>query len=250
MSIVRLGISIPTYNEAVNIKTLLRKIKEETSDIRGLDVRIVVVDDMSPDGTADIVRRSIETLDTNSFHIELLSRAEKNGFGKACIAGFKQLIKQNVDFILQMDADMSHDPIYIPTFINKASAGHDFVIGTRYIAGGGTPDWPWHRRALSRYGNIYTKTILSRSITDYTGGYNLYSKELLEKINLDSLRAGGYGFLIELKYRALQDSKNFAEVPIIFRDRVHGKSKMPKSTILKNLVLVQKVKAQNFKGRK
>jgi dolichol-phosphate mannosyltransferase len=247
---VKLGVSLPTYNEAINITKLLFAINEAVSNLKNINVHIVVVDDSSLDGTGEIVKKVSAKLNSNSFHVELLTRSKKDGFGRACVAGFKQLLKNNVDYILQMDADLSHDPVYIAAFVKAAVGGYDFVVGSRYTSGGDTPDWPWHRRFLSKYGNWYTKSLLGKSITDYTGGFNLYSRKLLESIDINSLQASGYGFLIELKFRALKHSTKFCEIPIVFRDRVHGQSKIPKSTLIKNLLLVPKIKLQYTDSKK
>ena len=166
-----------------------------------------------------------------------MHRMGKDGLGKAYVAGFHQLLKKNYTHILQMDADLSHDPKYIPEFIQAAKTA-DFIVGARYIKGGATPDWAWHRKLLSRFGNLYTRLFLGSKIHDYTGGYNMYSADLLRAIDLATLQAGGYGFLIELKYRAVTHAKIIHEVPIVFMDRLHGTSKIPRSTIIKNLLLV------------
>lgn len=242
---MKIGISIPTYNEVTNIPKLLTKIKEELQIIPNLRTTVVVVDDSSPDGTAEAVIQASKNLDSKNFKIILLSRTKKDGFGRACVAGFKKLLGEQVEFVIQMDADMSHDPAYLPAFI-KASKAHDFIVASRYIKGGDTPDWTLTRRLLSKYGNLYTRIILSRSISDYTGGFNMYSATLLKNINLDSLRATGYGFLIELKFRAIQQSKSLYQIPIVFRDRQHGQSKIPKSTLVKNLILVPRVKVESI----
>ncbi len=239
---MRLGISIPTYNESKNIVKLLQAIKDIASTLSNVNVTVVIVDDSSPDNTGKIVADFAKTSNTNRFQVVLLNRHTKDGFGKACIAGFNKLIKLGVDSVLQMDADLSHNPKYIPKLLNKAKTGADFVVASRYITGGGTPDWPLHRKLLSKYGNYYARLILNNKITDYTGGYNLYSNQLLKKINLNRISSTGYGFLIELKYKALQNSLSMAEVPLVFHDRKHGKSKIPKSTLFKNLLLVPKLR--------
>lgn len=238
----KFGISIPTYNEATNINKLLVNIYGELSDIRDFTAVILVVDDNSPDGTADLVRTFIKHNKHKNIITKILVRSAKDGFGRACVAGFKKLIDENVEFIIQMDADMSHDPVYLPAFLRAQKDGHEFVVASRYIKGGQTPDWPWYRKLLSRYGNYYAKTILSNDISDYTGGFNMFSTKILKKIDLDTLQASGYGFLIELKYRAFLNAKSVSEIPIVFRDRRHGQSKIPKNTLLKNLVLVPRLK--------
>jgi dolichol-phosphate mannosyltransferase len=245
---MKLGISIPTYNEASNISTLIDRIKEEVKPLKDIDVVLLVVDDNSPDGTGNLVKATAERLNSRHFTIKLVTRAEKNGYGKACVAGFKDLLSENVDYILQMDADLSHNPVYIAKFINKAGAGYDFVIGSRYIPGGSTPDRPPRRRFLSKYGNIYARFFLSRDITDYTGGFNLYSAKVLKSVDLNTLQAGGYGFQIELKYLVTKQGSKVGEIPIVFHDRVHGQSKLPKSTLFKNLILVPKMRIKKLRG--
>ncbi|USN95905.1 MAG: polyprenol monophosphomannose synthase [Candidatus Nomurabacteria bacterium] len=239
---MKLGISIPTYNEAKNIDKLLSNIKSTLSNQKNTKTIIVVVDDSSPDNTGKVVEKFAKLHGTNNFRVLLLTRKVKDGFGKACIAGFNKLLDEKVDYILQMDADLSHNPKYIPKFIDSARSGHDFIVASRYISGGGTPDWPLHRRILSKYGNFYARFVLNNKISDYTGGYNLYSRDLLSKIDLNSINSTGYGFLIELKYKALQNCISAKQIPINFRDRQHGKSKIPKNTLIKNLILVPKLK--------
>ena len=239
---MKLGISIPTYNEAKNIDKLLSNIKSTLSNQKNTKTIIVVVDDSSPDNTGKVVEKFAKLHGTNNFRVLLLTRKVKDGFGKACIAGFNKLLDEKVDYILQMDADLSHNPKYIPKFIDSARSGHDFIVASRYISSGGTPDWPLHRRILSRYGNYYARLFLGNKISDYTGGYNMYTTDLLTKIDLNSIDSTGYGFLIELKYKALQNCKSAKQIPIIFRDRQHGKSKIPKNTLIKNLILVPKLK--------
>ncbi len=247
---MKLGISIPTYNEATNIAILLTQISEALADTSGLDTTVVVVDDNSPDGTADIVEKAAKKLNRKTFTVTVHRRAEKDGFGRACVAGFKNLLNAGVDYVLQMDADLSHNPAYLPAFVKAAKEKTDFVVASRYIKGGDTPDWPLHRRLLSRYGNFYARTFLSQKVTDYTGGFNMYSAKLLKAIELDKLRATGYGFLIELKFKALQNARTFSEIPIVFTDRQHGQSKIPKSTLIKNLVLVPQIRVQHLTKRK
>ena len=178
---------------------------------------------------------------SKNFQVVLFSRKVKNGLGRAYLEGFDKLIKMDVEYILQMDADLSHNPVYIPAFI-KVSKEHDFVVGSRYIPGGETPDWTISRRIMSKLGNIYASSLLGGQITDYTGGFNMYSVKLLHKIELNKIESTGYGFLIEIKYKALINAKSVYQVPIVFNDRQHGKSKIPKDTIVKNLVLVPRLK--------
>ncbi len=167
--------------------------------------------------------------------------------GRAYINAFKVLLKENFDYIIQIDADFSHDPKYIADLVKEAKAGRDFVTASRYMKGGGIADWGWHRRILSKGANLYTRTFLGSTITDYTNGLNLFSTKLLKDIDIDNLEAGGYGFFIELKYKALKHCKSFSQVPIMLHDREMGKSKIPKNTILINLLLVPRLRLKRDK---
>ena len=235
---MKLAIAVPTYNEATNIKKLVPALYKNLKDYPKLACTLFIVDDNSPDGTSKIATELAEKYTAKNFKLIVLNRKKKEGLGKAYIYAFKHILKQKkYDYILQMDADLSHDPKYIPAMLDL-SKDADFVVGSRYIPGGDTPDWTWDRKLLSNSGNIYTRIFLGNKIHDYTGGFNLYATSLLKTLNLDSLQAGGYGFLIELKYRALKHCHSVAEVPIVFMDRQHGNSKIPRNTIYKNLLLV------------
>jgi dolichol-phosphate mannosyltransferase len=238
---MKLAIAIPTYNEAANITKLLPAIINNLKRYAELQCTVFVIDDNSPDNTADIAEKLGTQLNSAKFRITVLRRKQKEGLGHAYVHGFHRILQQKFDYILQMDADLSHDPKYLPDFLDAADNA-DLVVGSRYMKGGATPDWTWDRKFLSRGGNLYTRFFLGSKITDYTGGYNLYSADLLRKLDLDTLQAGGYGFLIELKYKALEACHNIIQVPIVFMDRQHGNSKIPQGTILKNLLLVPKIK--------
>ena len=207
---------------------------------------VLIIDDNSPDGTGNLADDLKKAHRGKKFNVEVLHRNQKNGLGQAYIDGFMKLLGQNYSHIMQMDADLSHDPKYIKEFISAINIqGADFVVGSRYIKGGSTPDWSLNRKLLSRFGNLYARLVLGNKIHDYTGGYNLYSSNLLSKIDPKSLtESGGYGFLIELKSKAAKKANKVIEVPIVFMDRRHGKSKMPKNTMIKNLLLVIKIKFQ------
>jgi dolichol-phosphate mannosyltransferase len=238
---MKLAIAVPTYNEAANIKKIIPAISKSIKDYPKLTTTLFIVDDNSPDKTGDIAEKLGEQYKTTHFQIEVLHRAKKEGLGQAYIYAFKKILSKKFDYILQMDADLSHDPRYIPAMLD-ATKKADLIIGSRYIKGGATPDWSWNRKLQSQGGNWYSRLFLGSRITDYTGGYNMFSAQLLHDLNLDSLQANGYGFLIVLKYRALQLCENVQQIPIIFRDRQHGKSKIPRNTIFKNLMLVPKIK--------
>jgi dolichol-phosphate mannosyltransferase len=236
---VRLAIAVPTYNESKNITKLIKRIKDVTNKA-GVFCTVLIIDDNSPDGTGDIADKLAMHENKAAFKVQVLHRQSKQGFDKAYVAGFNKLLREDFTHIMQMDADLSHDPKYIPQFIQALPAA-DFVVGSRYIKSGGTPDWALYRRLLSRFGNIYARLFLGNSIHDYTGGFNLFSTRLIKSINPDSLKADGYGFLVELKYRAVKRCQHVKEVPIVFTERQHGVSKLPRNTILKNLLLVPKL---------
>ncbi len=238
---MKLAIAVPTYNELDNIKKLLPKLKKYLKDYPGLITTIYVIDDGSPDGTANAAETIGKRLSSKTFKVRVMRRRKKEGLGKAYVYAFKKLLKEGYDYILQMDADLSHDPKYIPQFLDSTK-DFNFVIGSRYVNGGATPDWQWHRKLLSRGGNLYTRTLLSSKISDYTGGFNLFSSDLLRQLDLNNLQAAGYGFLIELKYRALQQAGDVHQVPIVFMDRTHGESKLPKGIIFNNLALVARIR--------
>jgi dolichol-phosphate mannosyltransferase len=241
---MNVSVAIPTYNEAGNIANLIDQIYTNLSDLPSLKVTILVIDDNSPDGTGDIVKRlQKQYSNKKNFSVKLLARVEKDGLGRAYIAGFQQLLKSDADYIIQMDADLSHNPAYLPAFIKAAGKNKsDLVVGSRYIKGGDTPDWSLFRKLQSRGGNFYSRLILGGKISDYTGGFNMYSVVLMKSIKPSTISSTGYGFLIELKFRALKYAKNVHEVPIVFSDRQHGKSKLPRSTIIKNFILVPRIK--------
>jgi dolichol-phosphate mannosyltransferase len=241
---VKIGIVIPTYNEAANIGTLIDKIHGYLHNLKDLQAVLLVVDDSSPDGTSTVVSKYQKKYRTENFKVTLLSRKAKDGFGRAYIAGFNEILKTQPDYILQMDADLSHNPKYLPAFV-KAASKHDLVIGSRYVEGGGTPDWSLWRRLQSRGGNFYTRLVLGSKISDYTGGFNMFSKALLLRIDPKTIGNTGYGFLIDLKFRALKQADSVYQVPIVFHDRKHGKSKLPRSTIIKNLLLVPRLRMQS-----
>lgn len=239
-----LTIVIPTFNEAANVETLLRRISEAAAVNPDTDMTVAIIDDSSPDGTAAKASEFGPTVESENFHVRVLSRAQKEGLGAAYIWAFSKLLAEEnpPQYIVQMDADLSHDPRYLSDFLTAIRNGADFVVASRYIPGGGTPDWTLDRKILSRGGNLYTRFMLGSRLTDYTGGFNVFTAELLEKIRFRSIDASGYGFQIVLKYRALHAAKKFVEVPIIFLDRTEGTSKIPSNTLVKNLRLVAEIR--------
>lgn len=225
-------IIIPTYNELDNLRPLLSEIftYAPTSDI-------LIVDDNSPDGTG---ARADEIAEEDT-RVHVLHRAGKLGLGTAYIAGFKYAIANNYDAAFEMDADFSHDPRYLPDFL-KAIESADLVIGSRYIPGGDTPNWSFLRRFISGGGNIFARTVLGLPIHDCTAGYRCYRREVLERLDLDAIRAQGYAFQVELVYRVLQQGFNIVEIPIIFMDRRVGKSKMSRTIFVEGFLSVLRMR--------
>lgn len=223
---------IPTYNERENIQALLPRVLDYP------ELSVLVVDDGSPDGTGDLVAAEVE----HNPRVHLLRRAGKQGLGTAYVAGFRYALARGADFIFEMDADFSHDPRYLPDLLHAAESAYDLVIGSRYVAGGGTTDWGIGRQLISRGGNIYARLILGLSLSDMTGGYRCYRRAALEAINLDRIRSNGYSFQIEMAYRVRQAGLRVGEVPIIFPDRRVGASKMSKQIVFEALLNVVKLR--------
>jgi dolichol-phosphate mannosyltransferase len=226
---VRTLVVMPTYDEALNIVEALTRVRAAAPD-----VDILVVDDNSPDGTADLARAAGEELG----RVDVLVRPKKDGLGNAYRHGFRVGIDRGYDRLVQMDADLSHDPAALPSLLAKLDAGSAAVIGSRYVPGGSIPHWPWHRRALSKWGNRYACVVLGMSVHDATAGYRAYDAKTLEEIDVFSTRAKGYGFQIETAYRVSRAGRPLAEVPISFTDRVRGQSKMSLSVMVEELGLV------------
>lgn len=248
MNNIKIAVLIPTYNEVQNIPGLLHAMHTMSSKFNDIAFSIYIIDDSSPDGTAKAVETLNAQLENVNFKVNVIRRVQKEGLGKAYIDGFKKMLALTdaPDCVLQMDADLSHNPEYITEFVKGVRQGADFIVGTRYIQGGSCPDWSWYRKLLSRGGNTYARLILGRKITDYTGGFNMYGLEVLKKIDWDTLDSAGYGFLIDLKYQAQQVSKKIVEVPIQFLDRQYGQSKMPLNTIFQNFALVIRIKIKHM----
>jgi len=224
-------IIIPTYNEMGNIDRILEAVFREITD-----VHVLIVDDNSPDKTYDRV------IELEKMHYKgnlfLLHRSVKEGLGRAYIAGFKWALEKGYEYIFEMDADFSHNPIYLPRFIEALDSGADLAIGSRYIQGGGVKGWGLDRKIISKGGSTYAKLILGLSLNDLTGGYKCFKREVLECIGLDRVRSNGYSFQIELTYRTILAKYKVVEVPIIFEDREVGVSKMSKKIFVEALKMV------------
>jgi dolichol-phosphate mannosyltransferase len=215
---------LPTYDEAANIAAIVEAARKSLP----ADARILIVDDSSPDGTGQIADR----LAAADPAIEVLHRAGKEGLGPAYIAGFHHALAAGADFVLQMDSDFSHDPADLPRLLAAAADSADLAIGSRYVAGGGVTDWGLLRRAISRGGSLYAGLVLSLGVHDLTGGFKCFRRTTLEGIDLDAVTAKGYGFQIEMTYRAIKNGATVREVPIVFRDRQAGVSKMNGTIVL------------------
>jgi dolichol-phosphate mannosyltransferase len=212
---------IPTYNEAVNLERIVAASCAELDRVAAGDYRILVVDDGSPDGTGTIA----DSLARQSDAVVVLHRASKAGLGAAYLAGFDYALAAGAQRVIEMDADFSHDPRYLPALLT-ASTGADVVLGSRYVAGGGVRDWSLIRKLVSRGGGVYARAVLGVKVNDLTGGFKCIRREVLEAIDLPSVRADGYVFQIEVTYRAILAGFTVREIPIVFPDRVAGKSKM------------------------
>jgi dolichol-phosphate mannosyltransferase len=225
---------IPTYNEAENIEEVVRAtLKHEPH------AHILVVDDNSKDQTQNIVRSLQKDLPGT---LHMITRAGKLGLGTAYIAGFKWALARSYQTIIEMDADLSHDPAVVPQMLQTFKQGADVVIGSRYVPGGGTVNWGLGRKLISRFGSLYARTILGLRIRDLTGGYNAWSRRVLEKISLDQVKSEGYSFQIELKYRAHKAGFTLKEIPITFADRRAGQSKMSGKIVLEAMIRVWKLR--------
>ena len=220
---------LPTYEEALNIEEALRRVRAAAPD-----VDVLVMDDNSPDGTADIARAAAAELG----QIDVIVRERKDGLGNAYRHGFRVGFERGYDVLMQMDADLSHDPDDLPRLLGAVTAGADLAIGSRYVPGGSVPHWAWYRRAMSRYGNRYACFALGMSIHDATAGFRAYQADTLKAIDVFSTRAKGYGFQIETAYRVARQSCALDEVPIVFTDRVRGASKMSPAVMSEEMLLV------------
>jgi dolichol-phosphate mannosyltransferase len=211
---------LPTYNEAENIGPLVRAALPPLAS-RAMEHHVLVVDDGSPDGTGEIADRLAAELEP----VEVMHRTRKDGLGRAYLAGFAMALDRGADLVMEMDSDFSHDPNDLPRLIAAAGAA-DLVLGSRYVPGGGITDWGLLRRLTSRGGCAYARWLLGVPVRDLTGGFKCFHRRVLEGIDLDDVRADGYGFQIELTYRAIKAGFTVTEVPILFREREVGSSKM------------------------
>ena len=228
-------VCLPTYEERENLAPIVAGILAATPD-----VDVLVIDDNSPDGTG----RLADELAAREPRVHVLHRAGKQGLGRAYLAGFDWALARGYAYVLEMDADFSHDPRYLPVLLGRARTDADLVLGSRYVPGGGTVNWGVGRKLISRGGSLYARTILGVRVRDLTGGFKCFRREVLEAIDLPTVECSGYAFQIELTYRALQAGFRVTEIPIRFRERREGHSKMTPRIALE---AVWKVPAMRFR---
>jgi glycosyltransferase involved in cell wall biosynthesis len=226
---VRTLIVVPTHNEQENIDAALQRIEASVPD-----VDVLVIDDASTDATRSIVERHRARRPA----VRLLGRPGKHGLGDAYLHAFAIALDEGYDAVVEMDADLSHDATVLPTMLAVAACDIDVVIGSRYVPGGTVVGWPRRRTWLSRWGNRYAAIVLGLAVNDATSGYRVYRAEALRRLDLDAVRADGYAFQIEMTYRAVEAGMSVVEVPIVFRDRVAGTSKMSRRIITEAFTLV------------
>ncbi len=223
---------VPTYNERENLSELIRRLEALDPGLHAL-----VVDDDSPDGTGDLA----EELAATRPWLRVLHRPGKTGLGTAYREGFRLALKLGYEAVGEMDADLSHNPAYLPAML-KALEGADLVLGSRYVRGGGVRNWGALRRLISRGGSLYSQLVLGVGVHDLTGGFKLFRRELLESLDLDTVRSNGYSFQIEMTYRALRRGYRVVEVPIVFEDRRVGKSKLSRQVVLEATLMVPRLR--------
>jgi dolichol-phosphate mannosyltransferase len=231
-------ICLPTYNERENLEAMLRALAP-------LGVRVLVIDDNSPDGTGEIANRLAAELG----FVSVLHRDRKEGLGPAYLAGFRRALADGADLVLELDCDFSHDPKDVPRLIAACEAGADLALGSRYVPGGGTANWGLGRRIVSWGGSFYARIVLGVRIRDLTGGFKCYRRRVLETIDLDAIHAKGYAFQIEGTYRTLRKGFTVVEVPIRFCDRTEGVSKMSRAIFLEAVVNVPRLRLAALSGR-
>ncbi len=232
---------VPTYNEVDNIEPLCRGIRTALPE-----ADILVIDDASPDGTADRARQVGAAIGG----VTVLERAGKAGLGAAYRAGFAEALDRGADICVQMDADLSHDPSALPALVANVEVGADLAIGSRYVPGGLTVDWPWQRRSLSRWGNRYAAGVLGLAVNDATSGYRAYSADALRRMDFGTVAADGYGFQVEMTHRLVREGGRIVEFPITFSERIAGESKLNKGIIGEATALVAKLWIADHRGRR
>jgi dolichol-phosphate mannosyltransferase len=231
-------VCLPTYNERENLEAMLRALEP-------IGVRVLVIDDNSPDGTGELADRLAAELG----YVDVLHRESKEGLGPAYLAGFRRALEGDAELVLEMDCDFSHDPDYVPRLIAAVEEGADLALGSRYVPGGGVRNWGLLRRVISAGGSLYARVILSVEVRDLTGGFKCYRRTVLETIDLDAVDSKGYAFQIETTYRALRAGFKVVEVPITFADREVGGSKMSKAIVAEAIWKVPGLRLKALLGR-
>jgi len=231
-------VCLPTYNERENIEPMLRALGDK-------GVRVLVIDDNSPDGTGELADRLAQELG----YVDVLHRERKEGLGPAYLAGFRHALAGDAELVLEMDCDFSHDPDYVPRLIAAVEDGADLALGSRYVRGGGVRNWGLLRRLISAGGSFYARIVLGVKVRDLTGGFKCYRRAVLEAIDLDAVDSKGYAFQIETTYRALRAGFEVVEVPITFADREVGGSKMSKAIIAEAIWKVPGLRLKALFGR-
>lgn len=222
---------LPTYNERENLPRVVPAILDAAP------VDVCIIDDNSPDGTGDLA----DALAQQNARVHVLHRAGKEGLGKAYLAGFAWALERGYERIFEMDADLSHPPSALPQML-KLSEEYDVVLGSRWVKGGGTKNWPWSRKLISRGGSFYARTWLGVDIRDLTGGFKCFRREVLEALDLASVRSTGYAFQIEVTYRAIKRGFRVKETPIVFVEREQGVSKMSRRIVVEAVLTVPKLR--------
>jgi dolichol-phosphate mannosyltransferase len=221
---MRATVCLPTYNERENLPRMIEALGRV---LREGD-RVLVIDDNSPDGTGEVA----DALAAEHAFVDVLHREQKEGLGRAYVAGFQRTLADGAELVLEMDCDFSHDPSDVPRLIEAAEGGADLVLGSRYVPGGSTRNWGLVRRLISRGGSVYTALFLRMGVHDPTGGFKCFRRAVLERLDLDAITPRGYAFQIEMTYRAKQARFTVVEIPITFVDREVGQSKMSRSVVL------------------
>lgn len=229
---------VPTYNERENLAHIV-------SSVTNQGYRVLVVDDRSPDGTGELADR----LASDDVRVSVLHRPTKEGLGPAYAAGFDRALADDAAVVVEMDADFSHDPMDLPRLIAAIEDGADLAIGSRYVPGGSTPDWPLLRRLISRGGNVYSRFMLGIDVRDATAGFRAFSAEALRRLPYREAEASGYGFQVEMAWRAVQEGLKVVELPIAFHDRALGTSKMGPNIVREAMALVTSWGLQRWRSR-
>lgn len=230
---------IPTYNEKENIERIIPEVLSQDDRLF-----VLVVDDNSPDGTGQIV----DQMAKKNPRILVLHREKKAGLGQAYLAGFKRALEDDFDYIFEMDADFSHDPSFLPDFL-EAIGENDIVLGSRYISGVNVVNWPMSRLLLSYYANVYTRIVTGLPLRDATGGFKCFRRKVLESIDFDKVKSNGYSFQIEMSFRAYKKGFKIKEIPIVFTDRMEGKSKMSKEIVREAIWMVWRLRLKSIFGK-